>query len=145
MIDPKVFAELQNRGIITQVGIDADDFKNLEELKNYGLATSIATNEVYAKAVEATNYLESFLAEVAAGGVVTLDADLTLSAPITIEKDVTIDLNGYTLTNVPWEEDGETNAYMFWVRKASLLLQETVMLLFQMQYTQWQYGQTVVM
>lgn len=122
MIDPKVFAELQNRGIVTQVGIEAGDFKNLEELKNYGLATSIATNEVYAKAVEATNYLESFLAEVKAGGYVTLDADLTLSAPITIEKDVTIDLNGYTLTNVPWEEDGETNAYMFWVKTGKLTL-----------------------
>lgn len=122
MIDPKVFAELQNRGIVTQVGIEASDFKNLEELKNYGLATSIATNEVYEKAVEATNYLESFLAEVAAGGVVTLDADLTLSAPITIEKDVTIDLNGYTLTNTPWDEDGESNAYMFWVKKGKLTL-----------------------
>ena len=122
MIDPKVFAELQNRGIVTQVGIEAGDFKNLEELKNYGLATSIATNEVYTKAVEATNYLESFLAEVAAGGVVTLDADLTLSAPITIEKDVIIDLNGYTLTNTPWDEDGETNAYMFWVKKGKLTL-----------------------
>jgi hypothetical protein len=122
MIDPKVFAELQNRGIVTQVGIEACDFKNLEELKNYGLATSIATDEVYAKAVEATNYMETFLAEVAAGGVVTLDADLTLSAPITIEKDVTIDLNGYTLTNTPWDEDGESNTYMFWVKKGKLTL-----------------------
>ncbi len=122
MIDPKVFAELQNRGIVTQVGIEADDFKSLEELKNYGLATSVATNEVYSKAVEATNYLESFLTEVAAGGVVTLDADLALSAPITIEKDVTIDLNGYTLTNTPWDEDGESNAYMFWVKKGKLTL-----------------------
>lgn len=122
MIDPKVFAELQNRGIITHVGLEADDFKNIEELKNYGLATSIATEEVYAQAVESTNYLETFLTEVASGGVVTLEADLTLSEPIKIEKDVTIDLNGYTLTNTPWEEDGESNAYMFWVKSGKLTL-----------------------
>ena len=97
MIDPKVFAELQNRGIVTQVGIKADDFKNLEELKNYGLATSIATNEVYAKAVESTNYVESFLAEIAAGGYVTLDANIELSDYIEIRNEVTIDLNGYNI------------------------------------------------
>lgn len=99
MIDPKVFAELQNRGIVTQVGIKADDFKNLEELKNYGLATSIATNEVYAKALETTNYVESFLAEVKAGGYVTLDGDIELSDYIEIRNDVTIDLNGYKIVH----------------------------------------------
>ena len=99
MIDPKVFAELQNRYIVTQVGIKADDFKNLEELKNYGLATSIATNEVYAKALETTNYVESFLAEVKAGGYVTLDGDIELSDYIEIRNDVTIDLNGYKIVH----------------------------------------------
>ena len=122
MIDPKVFAELQNRGIITVVGLEPTDFKNLDELRNLGLATSIATEQEYAAAIEKANYMDTFLAEVAAGGVVTLDADLTLSAPIAIEKDVTIDLNGYTLTNTPWDEEGETNAYMFWVKKGKLTL-----------------------
>ena len=97
MIDPKVFAELQNRGIVTNVGIEADTFKSLDELKNYGLATSISTNEVYAKAVETTNYLESFLAEVKTGGYVTLDADIKLSDYIEIRNEVTIDLNGYNI------------------------------------------------
>ncbi len=99
MIDPKVFAELQNRGIVTQVGIEASDFKNLEELKNYGLVTSIATDEVYAKALETTNYVESFLAEVKAGGYVTLDGDIELSDYIEIRNDVTIDLNGYKIVH----------------------------------------------
>ena len=85
MIDPKVFAALQNRGVITHVGLEAGDFKNLEELKNYGLATSIATNEVYANIMAAANYVDSFLESVKSGGYVTLDADLRLSAPITIE------------------------------------------------------------
>ena len=122
MLDPKVFAELQNRGVITRVGLKADDFKNIDELKNYGFATSIETDKVYESIMAEANYVESFLESVKAGGYVTLDADLTLSAPITIEKDVTIDLNGYTLTNVPWEEDGETNAYMFWVKTGKLTL-----------------------
>lgn len=52
MIDPKVFAELQNREIITVVGLDPSKFENIDELKNYGLATSIATDEVYNTAVE---------------------------------------------------------------------------------------------
>ena len=33
MIDEKIFAELQNRGIITNVGLKAEDYKNLDELK----------------------------------------------------------------------------------------------------------------
>lgn len=122
MIDEKLFNELMNRGIVTVVGLKGSDFKNLDELKNLGLATSIATDQEYTAAIEKANYMEAFLAEVAAGGVVTLDADLTLSAPIAIEKDVTIDLNGYTLTNTPWDEDGESNAYMFWVKQGKLTL-----------------------
>lgn len=97
MIDPKVFAELQNRGIITHVGLDPQDFKNLEELKNYGLATSIGTDEVYASIMAAANYIESFLESVKAGGNITLEADIELSDYIEIRNDVTIDLNGYNI------------------------------------------------
>lgn len=99
MIDPKVFAELQNRGIVTRVGIEASDFKSLEELKNYGLATAIGTDKVYTDAVESTNYLESFLTEVKAGGYVTLDANIELSDYIEIRNEVTIDLNGYNIVH----------------------------------------------
>lgn len=97
MIDPKVFAELQNRGIITNVGLKAEDYKNLDELKNYGLATSIATNEVYEQALKSTNYIESFLEEIKNGGYITLDGDIELSDYIEIRNEVTIDLNGYTI------------------------------------------------
>ena len=97
MIDPKVFAELQNRGIITVVGLKAEDYKNLDELKNYGLATSIATNEVYEQALKSTNYIESFLEEVKNGGYVTLDGNIELSDYIEIRNEVTINLNGYTI------------------------------------------------
>lgn len=97
MIDEKIFAELQNRGIITNVGLKAEDYKNIDELKNYGLATSIATEEVYADIVNDINYLETFLAEVKAGGLVTLDGDIILNDYIEIRNEVTIDLNGYNI------------------------------------------------
>ena len=38
------------------------------------------------------------LAAVAAGGEVTLGGDITLTAPLTVEGDVVLNLNGYTLT-----------------------------------------------
>lgn len=97
MIDEKIFAELQNRQIITNVGLKAEDYKNIDELKNYGLATSIATEEVYADIVNDINYLETFLAEVKAGGSITLEADLILEDYIEIRNEVTIDLNGYNI------------------------------------------------
>jgi hypothetical protein len=52
MIDPKVFAELQNRGIITNVGLDSANYEDLADLKNRGLVTSIAANEEYDRALE---------------------------------------------------------------------------------------------
>ena len=97
MIDPKVFAELQNRGVITRVGLKADDFKNIDELKKYGFATSIGTDEVYESIMAAANYVESFLESVKAGGNITLEADIELSDYIEIKNDVTIDLNGYNI------------------------------------------------
>lgn len=66
--------------------------------------------------------IEDFLEMVANGGYVKLESDITLDNYIEIKNDVTIDLNGYTITNVPWEEDGETNAYMFWVKTGKLTL-----------------------
>lgn len=41
MIDTKVFNELMNRGIITQVGLNPADYKDIADLQRYGLATSI--------------------------------------------------------------------------------------------------------
>lgn len=126
MIDNKVFAELQNRGIITNVGLDAKDFNDINDLKMCGFATSIASDTVYAEAVskhvDMTEVIEKFLADIAAGGTVLVPMDLHFTAPIVIENDVTIDLNGYKLTNEPWDEDGESNAYMFWVKGGKLTL-----------------------
>lgn len=126
MIDPKVFNELMNRGIITQVGLNSADYKDISDLQKYGLATSVDAvktyEEVTASLVNKEEVLAKFLADVAAGGTVIVPMDLELTTPITIEKDVTIDLNGYTLSNTPWLEDGETNAYMFWVKAGKLTI-----------------------
>lgn len=126
MIDTKVFNELMNKGIITQVGLNPTDYKDIKDLQRYGLATSVGAAETYDAIVESLvnkeEVLVKFLADVAAGGTVVVPMDLELTAPITIEKDVTIDLNGYTLSNTPWIEDGETNAYMFWVKAGKLTI-----------------------
>ena len=97
MIDEKIFAELQNRGIITNVGLNAEHYESLDELKNYGLATSIATDEVYEDIIHDINYLETFLAEIKAGGSITLETDVILEDYIEIRNEVTIDLNGYDI------------------------------------------------
>lgn len=126
MIDPRVIADLQDRRIITKVGVDYTKFKDIKDLMEYGIATCASSVEVYkeavAKHVDMTEVIEKFLADIAAGGTVLVPMDLHFTAPIVIENDVTIDLNGYKLTNEPWDEDGESNAYMFWVKGGKLTL-----------------------
>ena len=126
MIDPKVFNELMNRGIVTQVGLNPEDYKDITDLQRYGIATSIGAVETYEDVVSDLVNIEEviakFLADVKAGGNVVVPMSLNLTAPIVVEKDVTIDLNGYTLTNTPWDEEGESNAYMFWVKSGKLTL-----------------------
>lgn len=51
MIDPKVFAELQNRNIVTNVGLNNEDYNDLNDLKNRGYVTSIGANEEYERAL----------------------------------------------------------------------------------------------
>ena len=126
MIDSKVFNELMNRGIITQVGLNPENYKDIADLQRHGLATNIGSVEVYedviSELVNIEEVIAKFLADIKAGGVVAVPMDLSLTAPIIIENDVTIDLNGYTLTNTPWDEDGKPNAYMFWVKAGKLTI-----------------------
>ena len=126
MIDSKVFAELQNRGIITVVGLNPADFNSIDELINLGLVTQISGKDVYESLMKNNDTLADitakFLADIAAGGNVVVPCDLSFNTPIEITGDVTIDLNGHTLTNTPWDEDGESNAYVFWVKGGKLTL-----------------------
>lgn len=103
MIDPKVFAELQNRCIITHTGLEAEDFKDLNDLTNYGIATNTASEEIYedviADIAEIDDAVNKFLDEISAGGNVVVPFNIALDAPLTITKDVVLDLNGYTLSS----------------------------------------------
>ena len=103
MIDSNVFAELQNRGIITHTGLEAKDFKDLNDLASYGIATSTSTCDVYEDVLEdiaeIDDAVNKFLDEISAGGDVVVPFNIALDAPLTITKDVVLDLNGYTLTS----------------------------------------------
>ena len=132
MIDKKVFDELMNRGVITNVGLNPDNYKNIDDLQRYGLATGIDADIVYETAVEQilnrAEVLNKFLADVAAGGTVVLPMSFNLTAPIIIEKDVTIDLNGNCLYGGLFGEsggnvvDGDSDSYVFWVKKGTLTI-----------------------
>ena len=51
MIDSKVFDELMNKDIVTQVGLNPENYNDIDDLKNRGLATTIGATEEYNKLV----------------------------------------------------------------------------------------------
>lgn len=126
MINPKVFAELQNHGIITNVGLKAEDFNNIDDLQNRGFATSIAADPVYDKLVEELVDIAAaktaFISAIKAGGKVVVDMDYTFDAPIEITNDTELDLNGHSLKSLVWDEDGDPNSYVFWVKGGTLTI-----------------------
>lgn len=46
-MDQKVFDELMNRGIVTNVGLAAENYTDVADLQNKGLATAIGAVEEY--------------------------------------------------------------------------------------------------
>lgn len=129
MIDSNVFAELQNRGIITHTGLKAEDFTDMSKLVAYGIATSTSSKEVYedvlediAQSEEVVNALAAFLEAVAAGGKVTLDRDyyITNADMINVTKDVVLDLNGHTITKAGLTASGK--CVLFYVKGANLTI-----------------------
>jgi hypothetical protein len=115
-----------NRYVVTNVGLNPADYKDIDDLQLHGLATGVGDDDVYeavvAEMVDVEDVLNKFLADLAAGGNAVLPMSFTLTAPIIIEKDVTIDLNGYSLTAGVWDEDGDPNSYVFWVKSGTLTL-----------------------
>ena len=97
MIDENVFAELQNKYIITNVGLKASDYENLDQLKKLGLATSISTDETYNEIMESVGYINEFLEQVKLGGEITLKGNIILKDYIEILNEVIINLNGYDI------------------------------------------------
>jgi hypothetical protein len=126
-MDAKIFNELKNRRIITLVHLQPESVKDIWEVIQLGCGTSVTALNIYEDIVkndEATKEIVAeFLAAIAAGGNVVLPADIIIDAPIVIEKDVVLDLNGHMITVNPWtEDDGSTNSYAFWVKKGKLTL-----------------------
>lgn len=135
MIDSKVFEELMNRGVITVVGLNPENYKDINDLQRLGLATGIEADTVYETIVEEilnkSEALNKFLADIAAGGNVVLPMSFNLTSPIIIEKDVTIDLNGNDLYGGLFGEsggkvvEGDSDSYVFWVKKGTLTINGT--------------------
>lgn len=102
MIDSKVFNELMNRGIITQVGLNPEDYRDIIDLQRHGLATGIGAVEVYEEAmselVNTEEAMAKFLADIKAGGHVVVPCDLTFEKFINVATDVILDLNGHNIT-----------------------------------------------
>ena len=51
-MDSKVFDELMDNYVVTQVGLKCEEYKDLDDLKNNGIATSISADEVYENAIK---------------------------------------------------------------------------------------------
>lgn len=126
-MDKKVFDELMKRGIVTVVGLNPEDYKDIADLQIKQLATSIGAAKIYDDLTIDEEELEeikaAFINAIDAGGDVTLEADLTIDSTIKVTKDVTINLNGHTLTSNIWDEDGENNSYVFQVTGGKLTLE----------------------
>ena len=65
---------------------------------------------------------------ITAGGEVKIGKDITLSTPLIITNDVTVDLNGHTITGPLFMEsggqvlEGNTDSYVFWVKEGNLTI-----------------------
>lgn len=118
MIEPKVFAELQNRGIITQVGLKSEDFKNLTELEKFGLVTNVFAEKEYENIVntmepdcEIVSNEDELIAAVEKGGIYKLTADITLTKYLNVKSDLTINLNNHTLLHPATSTDSYKDVF----------------------------------
>lgn len=83
--------------------------------------SSIADNNNNYTVNEGIYNEEALLNAVNKGGEITLYSDITLTEPIIVTNTVTIDLNNKSITAGVWEEDGDTNSYVFWVKNGGTL------------------------
>lgn len=60
--------------------------------------------------------------QVSNGGKIKLTGDIVVKSGIEVTTTTIIDLNGHTLTSDVWDEDGESNSYVFWVKSGTLII-----------------------
>lgn len=129
MIDPKVFNELMNRGVITNVGLKPENYKDIDDLQRCGLATGVGDDDVYVDVIEdiaiADGLLDKFFDAIAAGGNVVLENDIYITSAdmINITKDVVLDLNGHSITKTGLTESGK--CVLFYVKGGNLTIKGT--------------------
>ena len=78
----------------------------------------ILTDEEIYTILGVADTAEHLIELIAGGGIVTLGADIDLDEPVSIDKDMTLELNGHTITGTA---DGKT-AYLFSANDAKLTL-----------------------
>lgn len=102
-MDNKIFDELVNHGIITHVGLKAENFNSLDDLIKLGVVSIPAADELYEEIVkELGTYImtaEELISGIETGGSFTLGANIVLADYLNVKSDVTIDLNGYSITH----------------------------------------------
>lgn len=90
-----------------------------------GKAIEDINNPIENPGALSTNELKT---AISSGGTVKVGGDLNLTEPLIIENDVTIDLNGHTLTAPKFMEsggqvlEGDSDSYAFWVKAGNLTI-----------------------
>lgn len=113
-----VLKKLVDEEIITNVHIGSSIVEGKEEvdyqdLVDYGYVTSAG----------AQPYVN--VPDFSQGGDIKLNNNIIIISPIIIEKDTTIDLNGYSIENHDFfvdETDNSKNCYVFWVKQGRLII-----------------------
>lgn len=113
------------KGLSEENYTSTDKAKVAESITKDDIGTEIFENDEYILSDEEINTIlgiadsaEDFLELLAQGDVVTVGADLDLDEPIAIDKDVTIELNGHTLTGTA----ASKTANLFTVNNGTLTL-----------------------
>lgn len=102
-MDSKIFNELVNRGVITHVGLKAENFNSLDDLIKLGVVSMPVADDVYEEIVkELGTYImtvEELISGIENGGSFTLGDNIVLADYLNVKSDVTIDLNGYSISS----------------------------------------------
>lgn len=111
--------ELANQKILTDVGFVSHHIEHEEDLKNLSLES------LSQMGIATSNTMDNFIIpNFEDGGEITLQKDAMILYPIVIEKETTINLNGYNIINNSVfidESDNSRNSYVFWIKKGGKL------------------------
>lgn len=119
-MDKSTFDVLVDKKLVTKVDLVEFYQSNPEKMAELSVDEAIKMGIV--TEISSNSYI---LPDFSKGGTIVLDRDLMLTAPIVIEQDTEIVLNGHNIINDVMfvdESDGSTNCYVFWVKKGKLVI-----------------------